>query len=266
LEGYRQSKPVRIGNLASIQNQLDVYGEILQVAWEWHANGHVIDAHYWDFLEDVVNTACDKWQEPDYGIWEFREGTHHFVHSKAMCWAALDYGIQLAHQYQFPAPIERWVAARDAIRQAIESKGYDAQRGIFVQAFDNKYVDAALLLLPRIGFTTYDDPRMLRTTDAICAELGQDGLLARYNSPDGLAGLEGTFLPCTFWLVYCLAYQGRHDLALNYYRQAIACANDVGLYSEEYDTKNREMLGNFPQGLTHVSQIMAKLSLEWTAK
>ena len=262
LEGYRQSKPVRIGNFAAKQNQLDIYGEILESASMWDMSGHPINDEYWNFLSDVVNTVCKEWEKPDYGIWEFRGGPAHYVHSKVMCWGALEQGIRLAQDKQFSAPIEDWKQVQKKIRDAIEQHGYDHQRGIFVQSFHSNYLDAALLLLPRIGFIAYDDARMLRTTDAICSALDRHGLLARYNSPDGLPGNEGSFLPCTFWLVRCLAHQGRIEQAWQYYRHAIGCANDIGLFSEEYDIKHRQMLGNFPQGLTHVSQISARLALE----
>jgi GH15 family glucan-1,4-alpha-glucosidase len=264
LEGYRQSKPVRIGNFAAKQNQLDIYGEIIEIASIWDASGHPINAEYWDFLSDVINAVCKEWVNPDYGIWEFRGGPADFVHSKTMCWGALEQGIKLAKDKQFPAPIERWMKTKDEIREAIETHGYDRERGIFVQSFNSKYLDAALLLLPRTGFIMYDDPRMIRTTDAICNALDRQGLLARYDSPDGLPGKEGSFLPCTFWLVRCLAYQGRLDKAWEYYRRALGSANDIGLFSEEYDIEHDIMLGNFPQGLSHVSQISAKLALEKT--
>lgn len=261
LEGYRGSHPVRIGNLASLQNQHDIYGEILELAWIWHDQGGDIELQYWDFLVDVVNACCEKWQERDYGIWEFRDGPRHHVHSKAMCWSALEYGIRLAQERQLPAPLERWIDTRRRIREAIESDGYDAQRGIFIQSFGKDYLDAALLRLPRIGFIAYDDPRMIRTTDAIRTGLDCGGLLLRYNSPDGLAGREGTFVPCTFWLVDCLAQQGRQELAWSYYRRGLQCANSLGLFSEEFDLTSGQMLGNFPQALTHVSQIMARIAL-----
>ena len=261
LEGYRRSRPVRIGNAAAKQNQLDVYGELLELAWEWHAKGRHIQKRYWDFLVEAVDAACRKWDGPDFGIWEFRGGPQHYVHSKAMCWGALDHGIRLAQEQGLPAPLEDWQNARDRMRKAIEQDGYDEKRGIFVQAFGNHYLDSALLLLPRIGIVPYDDPRMVRTADAIRAELDSGGLLLRYSAPDGLPGGEGAFLPCTFWLVSCLAYQKRFGLAWDYYRRAAACANDLGLLSEEYDVKRGEMLGNFPQALTHVSQIMARLAL-----
>jgi len=262
LEGYRQSRPVRIGNAAARQVQLDIYGELLEMAWEWHSNGHRTEPDYWNFLADVVDTVCRRWPEADHGIWEVRGEPRHYVHSKAMCWAALNRGIQLAEENGSKAPLERWSAARDEIRVAIENNGYDIERGVFVQAFGRRDLDAALLVLPRIGFVAYDDPRMLRTTDAICNDLERDGLLMRYLAPDGLPGTEGIFLPCTFWLAACLALQGRRDRAQRYYDRALACGNELGLLSEEFDIVGGEMLGNYPQGLTHVSQIMAWLALQ----
>jgi GH15 family glucan-1,4-alpha-glucosidase len=264
IEGYRASKPVRIGNSAAKQNQLDIFGELLEMANMWNAKGNSIEAEYWDFLQDVINTVCDEWQDHDYGIWEFRGGPKHYVHSKALCWNALKHGINLAKTNHLPAPLDKWIKTRDQIRSAIESHGYDDKRGIFVQAFENEYLDAALLLLPHIGFVDYRDPRMMRTVDAICEKLDRGGLLVRYSAPDGLPGKEGAFLPCTFWLVSCLAYQGKQELAWKYYRRAISCANDVGLFSEEFDVHDNQMLGNFPQGLTHVSQIMARMALAQT--
>ncbi|HJV83868.1 MAG TPA: glycoside hydrolase family 15 protein [Noviherbaspirillum sp.] len=262
LEGYGGSRPVRIGNFASEQTQLDIYGEILEMAWEGHAKGREIDTQYWNFLSDVVNMTAVKWKEKDHGIWEFRDEPRHFVHSKVMCWSALDRGIRLAQENRLPAPLDNWAEARDAVRAAIEREGYDSKRGVFVQAFENQYLDAALLLLPRTGFVDYNDPRMVRTTDAIHQQLNRNGLLDRYDSPDGLPGNEGAFVPCTFWLVRCLAYQGKTDMAWDYYRQALGCANELGLFSEEYDAARGRMLGNFPQALTHVSQITARLALE----
>jgi GH15 family glucan-1,4-alpha-glucosidase len=261
LEGYRKSAPVRIGNRAAKQMQLDIYGELVEMAWEWHANGHKTEPDYWAFLCGVVESVCEEWNDRDHGIWEIRGEPSHFVHSKAMCWAAVHRGVMLAEENGYEAPIKKWAGVRDDIRKAIETRGYDPQRGVFIQAFDNTHLDAAVLLLPRVGFIAYDDPRMMRTADVICRELERDGLLLRYNSPDSLPPNEGMFLPCTFWLVSCLAYQGRLETAWKYYDRAVACANDLGLFSEEFDVDNQEMLGNFPQGLTHVSQITARMAL-----
>jgi GH15 family glucan-1,4-alpha-glucosidase len=261
LEGYAQSRPVRIGNRAAKQNQADVYGEVMELAWEWHGKGRRIEGQYWDFLADVANTVCSKWQEPDFGIWELRGGPRQHVHSKAMCWGALDRALRLADEQSLPGPVEEWRRERDRIRADVEKHGYDDKRGVFVQSYGAPHLDSALLLLPRIGFVAWDDPRMLRTVDAIRKKLDRDGLLLRYDAPDGLPGAEGVFLPCTFWLAACLARQHRMDEAWQVYRRAAACANELGLFSEEYDPKNKRMLGNFPQALTHVSQIMARLAL-----
>ena len=262
MEGWRGSRPVRVGNRAARQVQLDIYGELLEMAWEWHASGHPTDAEDWKFLRDVVETACRRWQETDRGIWEVRGEPRHYVHSKVLCWAAVNRGIHLAEANGFEAPLARWQAARDEMRAVIEREGYDAARGTFVQAFGETGLDAAVLLLPRVSFLRYDDPRMVSTVEVICRELDRGGLLLRYDSDDGLQGEEGMFLPCTFWLVACLARQGKRKEALRYYHRGLACANDLGLFSEEYDPRAGQMLGNFPQGLTHVSQIMARLALE----
>ncbi len=178
-----------------------------------------------------------------------------------MCWAAINSGIELAEKYDFDAPLSRWRPARDELRAAIEKRGIDHERGIFVRSFGSKDVDAALLLLPITGFVTYDDERMIRTTDVISRELMQDGLLLRYRSEDGLSGSEGVFLACTFWLVSCLARQGRKAAARRIFNRVCRSANDLGLFAEEYSPRERKMLGNFPQGLTHLSHIGAALSL-----
>jgi GH15 family glucan-1,4-alpha-glucosidase len=166
LEGYRGARPVRIGNAAAKQVQLDVYGELLDLAWRWHQRGSSPDDDYWRFLLQLVDAAADRWQEPDRGLWELRGEPRHFVHSKAMCWAALDRGLKLAEECLRKAPTRRWHKARDEIRTAIEHEGYDADRGVFVQSFGSRELDAALLLLPSVDFVAYDDPRMLRTADA----------------------------------------------------------------------------------------------------
>jgi GH15 family glucan-1,4-alpha-glucosidase len=267
LQGYRGAAPVRLGNAASQQMQLDVYGELLELAWRWHERGHAPDDDYWRFLLDVVDAAATNWQQPDRGIWEIRGEPRHFVHSKVMCWAALDRGIALAEQSLRAAPLERWRRVRGRIRRAIERDGYDARRGTFVQSFGSDALDAALLLLPAVGFVDWDDERMLRTTDAVRAELEVDGLLRRYRpdadlqGADGASSREGTFLACSFWLAECLARQRRHDAAREVFDRCAACGNDLGLFAEEYDPSSREMLGNYPQGLTHLAHISAAAAL-----
>lgn len=261
LDGYRGSRPVRIGNAASVQLQLDVFGYILELAWRWHERGHSPDDDYWRFLLSLVDQAIHQWQEPDCGIWEMRGRPRHFVHSKVMCWAAVDRGIRLAQECLRQAPLDAWKEARREMRTVIESDGYDPERGVFVQAFGTTDLDASLLLLPAFDFVDYDDDRMVRTVDAIRADLDDHGLLRRYRSDDGLAGEEGVFVACTFWLVECLVHQGRAPEARQVFDRAVACGNDLGLFSEEFDPAARELLGNFPQGLTHLSHIAAAVAL-----
>ncbi|MGA2224919.1 MAG: glycoside hydrolase family 15 protein, partial [Syntrophobacteraceae bacterium] len=267
LDGYRGAGPVRIGNAAETQMQLDVYGELLNLAWQWHQLEHSPDDDYLDFIVELVNGARRLWRNPDRGIWEVRGEPRHFVHSKVMCWTALDRGIGLAEELGCKAPVSDWKKERGEIRRAIEGKGYDAGRGVFIQAFDHPQMDAALLLLPVSGFVSYTDERMVRTTDAIRQSLLEDGLVRRYPAgDDGLHGKEGTFLACTFWLAECLARQGRLGEADDVFKCALSTGNDLGLFSEQYSVDDNEMLGNFPQGLTHLSLITAALALAGTEK
>jgi GH15 family glucan-1,4-alpha-glucosidase len=274
LEGYRGSAPVRIGNAASRQLQLDVYGELMQLPWQLRGRASpqggalrlVPDDQddqeaRWAFLVGVVEAAATRWSEPDSGIWELRGQPRHLVHSKVACWAALDRGVRLAAQTGRPAPLRRWRRVREQIRVAVMQHGYDRRRGIFTQAFGSAELDAALLQLPALGFVGWRDPRMLRTTDAIAATLGRDGLLRRYRADDGLAGGEGAFVACTFWLAECLARQGRLDQARTWFARAAATANDLGLFAEQVDPHSGELLGNFPQGLSHLAHLTAAVAL-----
>jgi GH15 family glucan-1,4-alpha-glucosidase len=262
LAGYRGSGPVRVGNRAARQLQLDAYGHLVYLSWQWHLRGHEPSDEDWRFLVQLVETAGRRWSEPDCGIWEWRGPPKHFVLSKAMCWLALDRGIALAEDCLRRAPLARWRRTRDAIRRAVERRGVDRRRGVFVQAFDANDMDAALLRLPALDFVAYDDPRMVATVDAICEDLAEGPLLRRYRVRDGLRGREGAFLPCSFWLVECLARQGRVDEARRVFADAARTANDVGLFAEEYDVRAGELLGNYPQALTHLSHIEAILALE----
>jgi GH15 family glucan-1,4-alpha-glucosidase len=260
MEGYRGASPVRVGNAAESQVQLDVYGELLDLAWNWHKRGHSPDDDYWAFLVELVNATAKKWQHPDRGIWEIRGEPRHFTLSKAMCWLAIERGVRLAEELGRAAPLDEWRSACGEIRTWLDERGYDRKRGVFIQAEGHPVMDASLLLLPIFGVVDADDERMVRTVEAIRQDLGQDGLLRRYRS-DGLSGEEGAFLACSFWLAECLAGQGKIADARSVFRQAVSTANDLGLFSEEYDTHNREMLGNFPQGLTHLSLISAAVTL-----
>ncbi|GLI36513.1 glycoside hydrolase family 15 protein [Geobacter hydrogenophilus] len=261
LEGYRGARPVRVGNAAEQQLQLDVYGELLDLAWSWHKLGESPDDDYWEFLVELVDAATRQWRNPDRGIWEIRGEPRHFVLSKAMCWVAIERGIRLAKNLEREAPVDEWQKACDQIRSEIEEKGYDRERGVFIQAYDTPIMDASLLLLPIFGFIEADDKRMVRTVAAIRQDLEQDGLLRRYRADDGLDGEEGVFLACSFWLAECLAAQGQIEETRRVFRRAADTANDLGLFSEEYDTRSGEMLGNFPQALTHLSLIAAAVTL-----
>jgi GH15 family glucan-1,4-alpha-glucosidase len=260
LAGYNGAAPVRAGNAAAGQFQLDAYGQILDQSWSWHRRGNSPEDDYWRFLADLVDAASEHWGKPDRGIWEWRGEPRHFVHSKALAWSAIDRGIRIAEDTGREVP-ERWPAARDELREAIEARGYEESRGTFVQVFDGEELDAALLRLPAVGFLEWDDERMVGTADAIRERLDLDGLLRRYEADDGMAP-EGAFLTCSFWLATCLAHQGRRREAREAFERAAATANDLGLLAEEYDPARERMLGNFPQALTHLSHIEAALALD----
>jgi GH15 family glucan-1,4-alpha-glucosidase len=261
LEGYRDSRPVRVGNGATDQLQLDALGEILNLAWRWHRRGRSPDDDEWRFFSELVETAVERWQEPDRGIWEWRGEPRHFVHSKAACWAAVDRGLALAEECSRKAPVRRWRGARKEIRAAIESRGYDERRGVFLQCLDERHLDGALLLLPVMGFVEFSDERMVRTADAIHEELGDRGFVRRYVQDDALPGKEGAFLPCSFWLAECYARQGRSGQAREVFDRAMGAASPLGLFSEQVQPASGELLGNFPQTLTHLSHIAAAVAL-----
>jgi GH15 family glucan-1,4-alpha-glucosidase len=261
LEGYRGSGPVRIGNAARRQDQHDVFGSVVELAYQWHRRGHAPDDDYWHFLVGLVDRAAATWERPDCGIWEIRSRPMHFVHSKVMCWTALARGIELAKECARRAPLRRWAQERDRIRRSVERDGYDRRRGVFVRAYGTKAMDAALLLVPRVGFCDHDDERMVRTTDRIASDLDDGGLLRRYRVADGNPGREGAFLPAQFWLAEMYARQGRLDLAREAFDRGTAAGNDLGLFSEEFSPATGTPLGNFPQALTHLAHIGAAVAI-----
>jgi GH15 family glucan-1,4-alpha-glucosidase len=258
LEGWRGSKPVRIRNAAAKQVQLDVYGELLELAWLWYRRGHPPDDDWWRFLVDVVDHAAERWHEPDHGIWELRGQRHHFVHSKGFVWVALDRGVRLATELgRGEANVEHWRAQAAACRAEILRRGVDPKRGCFVGAFGSTELDASVLLLPSVEVVAWDDPIMSATVDAIIDELVVDGFVRRRQGWDD----EGAFLPCTFWLAECLAHLGRVEEARVFFHRAAGTANDVGLFAEEYHARLGMVLGNYPQALTHLGHINAALAL-----
>jgi GH15 family glucan-1,4-alpha-glucosidase len=259
--GYRGARPVRVGNRAAEQLQLDAFGDLAELSWRWHERGRSPDDDHWRFLLNLIDAAIEYWEQPDHGIWEWRGEPRHFVHSKVMCWAAVDRGLRLAEECLRSAPVRRWKQAAEEIREAILEKGYDSDRGTFVQAFGHKDLDAAVLLLPTVDFIAYDDERMISTADVIREALDSDGLIRRYDSDDGLEGDEGAFIPCSFWLAECYAKQQRDEEARVIFDRTIATANHLGLLAEEYDEKTDAMLGNFPQALSHLSHLTAALAI-----
>jgi GH15 family glucan-1,4-alpha-glucosidase len=264
LEGYRRIGPVRIGNAAHAQLQLDIYGELMDSVYLFNKYGTPISHDLWVNLRRMLNWVCDHWEEPDDGIWEVRSGRQHFVYSKLMCWVALDRGLRLADKRSFPAEREHWQRTRDAIYEEIMAKGWNPARRAFVQAYGSQALDASVLLMPLVFFLSPTDPRMLSTLEAIQRELVSDSLVHRYDQrlvPDGLQGEEGTFSICTFWLVEALTRAGRLEEARLMFDKMLGYANHLGLYAEQIGPHG-EALGNFPQAFTHLSLISAAYNLD----
>jgi len=264
LEGYRGIGPVRIGNDAFRQLQLDIYGELMDSVYLFNKYGTPISYDLWVNLRRMLNWLCEHWQQPDDGIWEVRSGRQHFVYSKMMCWVALDRGLRLADKRSFPADRQRWLQTRDAIYEDIMARGWNPSRRAFVQAYGSQALDASVLLMPLVFFLSPTDPRMLSTLEAVQRELVSDSLVHRYNpelSPDGLEGQEGTFSLCTFWLVEALTRAGRLEEARLIFEKMLGYANHLGLYAEQIGPHG-EALGNFPQAFTHLSLISAAYNLD----
>ena len=273
-EGYMGSRPVRIGNAAYQQLQLDIYGELMDSMYLFNKYGKPISYELWSYLRRLTNWVCEHWQEKDDAIWEVRGGRRNFVHSKMMCWVAVDRAIRLAMKRSFPADWMRWTKVRDQIYETVMKRGWSDQKNAFIQSYDRPALDASLLLMPLVFFMSPHDPRMLQTMDAINRSprqggLVSDGLVFRYDvdkTPDGLRGTEGTFNICTFWLVEALTRASKDDPqrlqdARLLFEQMLGYANHLGLYSEQIGAQGRA-LGNFPQALTHLSLISAAFNLD----
>jgi GH15 family glucan-1,4-alpha-glucosidase len=256
LPGYDGSRPVHVGNAASGQFQLDVYGELADALYQSHRHGlrELDDA--WRMSKTILRFLEDAWKEPDEGIWEVRGDRRHFTHSKVMAWVAFDRGVKAIEQFGYDGEyLDQWKAARDAIHREICARGFDPRLNAFVQSYGSPHLDASLLMIPLVGFLPADDPRMFGTVAAIEKRLLRDGFVQRYNSSEDVDGLptgEGAFLPCTFWLADNLALQGRRDEAREVYRRLLDIRNDVGLLAEEFDPIAGRQLGNFPQAFSHV--------------
>jgi len=274
LEGYKGSKPVRIGNGAFNQLQLDIYGELLDSIYLYNKYGSPISYDLWSYLRRLINWVCDNWQRKDEGIWEVRGGQQHFVYSKLMCWVALDRGLRLAEKRSFPADRVRWLKVRDTIYEEIMREGWNTKRRAFVQHYKSTSLDAANLMMPLVFFLSPTDPRMLSTLDEtmlspLAGGLVSNSLVYRYNleeTADGLSGEEGTFNICTFWLVEALTRAGRTDrarleTARMMFEEMLGYSNHLGLYAEETGPSG-EALGNFPQAFTHLALISSAFNLD----
>jgi alpha,alpha-trehalase len=258
LPGWRDSRPVRVGNGAWSQPQIDVYGELLDAVYLLRDVLTELPDQQRRFLVALADRAASSWREPDSGIWEVRDEPRHYLHSKLFCWVALDRALDLAADLGAASEVARWTEARDAVRAAIENEGWDEEREAFTQSFGSPALDAACLLIPIVGFLPADDRRVRSTIDAIERELSDErGLLLRYRTDDGLAGTEGSFLICTFWLAEALAQAGELDRARAVFERATGYANDLGLLSEEVDTASGELIGNFPQAFSHIGLVNA---------
>ncbi len=261
LRGWRDSRPVRVGNGAWRQEQIDVYGELLGAAHRLADQITAMDDDMRFFFVALADSAAERWRDTDHGIWEVRGEPRHFVYSKVMCWVALDRAVDLAGRLRATDRVAGWTAARDAIRRTVLREGWNASAGAFTQSFGSGALDASALMLPLVGFLPADDPRMLATIDAIAERLTDArGLVYRYRTEDGMDGLpgrEGTFLLCTFWLAEALARAGQVDRACEVFRRAAGHVNDVGLLAEEADPVTGELLGNFPQAFSHIGLVNA---------
>jgi len=274
LDGYRGSRPVRIGNGAATQLQLDIYGELMDSVYLFNKYGTPISYDLWDSLRKLINWVCHNWERKDDGIWEIRGGKRHNVYSKLMCWVAIDRGIRLADKRSFPADREKWLKVRDKIYEDIITKGWSKKRQAFTQFYGSNILDASVLMMPLVFFMSPTDPRMMKTLRAIDQPPEKGGLVSnslvyRYNveeTKDGLRGDEGTFNICSFWLIEALTRAGKHDRsrlreAVFMFEQMLSYANHLGLYAEETGPCG-EALGNFPQAFTHLALISAAFNLD----
>ncbi len=268
LEGYRGSRPVRIGNGAAQQFQLDTFGELLDTAWLYRQHGGEIDEIFWDFLSRVGGVVLEKWREPDQGIWEIRGEPKHFVYSKVMAWVALDRLVRIAELDGRVGDVANWRAAREEIRDVVERDGVDPDSQSFVQYAGSQALDASNLMIPIVGFVSHADPRAKATADRIADELSADGFVYRYvtDGVDGLSGEEATFAICSFWLVECLARAGEQERARELFERLLGFSNDVGLLAEEIDPHSGELIGNFPQAFSHLGLIQAAIALDLPAE
>jgi GH15 family glucan-1,4-alpha-glucosidase len=264
LRGYEGSSPVRVGNAAADQFQLDVWGTVLEGLHVARESGLAPSDDAWDLQRALMNHLEGHWQDADRGLWEVRGPERRFVHSQVMAWAGADRMVRAVERFGVDGPVDRWRATRDEIHRTVCAEGYDAERRTFTQHFGGASLDASLLLIPRVGFLPWDDERVAGTVDAVRRELCEDGLVLRYRTDDGgdgLPGREGAFVACSFWLVDALEGTGRRDEAVALFERLLALRNDVGLLSEEYDTVAKRQVGNVPQAFSHLALVTSALQL-----
>jgi GH15 family glucan-1,4-alpha-glucosidase len=260
LPGYEGSRPVRVGNAASEQFQLDVYGEVAGVMFIGAEVVGRIEPRLWPRWRAIVEHVETVWRRPDDGIWEARGPQRHYTYSKVMAWVVFDRAVRIAERFELEAPVDRWKQVRAEIHREVCERGYDGERRTFTQYYGSKELDASLLNIPLVGFLPGTDERVTGTIDAVWRELGRDGFVSRYSTAetdDGLPGDEGQFLACSFWLVSALALNGRVDEARALFERLIGLANDLGLLAEEYDVGRGRQVGNFPQAFSHLTLILA---------
>jgi GH15 family glucan-1,4-alpha-glucosidase len=269
LPGYETSSPVRVGNAASQQLQLDVYGEVLDALYQTRVHGAPPDDNIWSLVTKLLEWLEEGWRLEDAGIWEVRGPNRHFTHSKVMAWVAFDRAVRAHEEFGRDGPVERWRALREEIRGEVLARAWSEEKRAYAQSYGSDELDASVLVLPLVGFLPATDERFVSTVAAIRRELTVDGLLLRYRTHDdgavdGLPRGEGVFLPCSFWLVEVLALQGQLDEARELFERLLDLRNDVGLLAEEYDPRSRRQLGNFPQAFTHLA--LAERGLRRTAR
>ena len=259
LDGFEKSTPVRVGNAASDQIQIDVFGELMDALYQAREQGLATELHAWSLQKLLLDYLETIWRRPDNGIWEIRGEPRQFTHSKVMAWVAFDRAVRSVENHGMDGPVDRWRAVRDEIHAQVCEQGYDADVGSFTQSYGSPELDASLLLIPLVGFLPASDPRVSGTIDAVQRELADGGLVLRYRTQaaavDGLPPGEGVFLPCSFWLVDCLELLERHDEAHALFDRLVGLTNDLGLISEEYDPAEKRLLGNFPQAFTHLALV-----------
>jgi GH15 family glucan-1,4-alpha-glucosidase len=267
LPGYAGSRPVRVGNAAHEQFQLDVYGEVMDVLHQARARGLDPDDHAWSLQRTLMEFLEGAWDRPDEGLWEVRGPRRHFTHSKVLAWVAFDRAVQSAERFGLQGPVDRWRRVRAEIHQEVLREGFNVELNAFTQSYGSDELDGSTLLLPILGFLPADDPRVVGTVDAVMRHLTRDGFVERYrateehNEVDGLPGGEGVFLPCSFWLVDALLMQDRKDEARELFERLVGVSNDLGLLAEEYDPAEKRLLGNYPQAFTHVGLVNSAYNL-----